>query len=191
MENRRNDSGGIAFNRMSESGKSPRVSIMDRKLTLLWTAALLMGAGVALADEHESGDPAGSEPAAVLPAPAADVARESAELPAAAASGLARAAEATIRLMDDADAGLPDEILNEISLPELPDRAQGQGGRGLDRAGENNGRSGIGREVAEGMRENARENASEMASEARENVEQRGRSEEMRPDDIPRPPGRP
>lgn len=113
-------------------------------------------------------------------------------------------AEATIRLMDDADADLPDAILNDIPLPDLPATSQGEGG--LENAAGNAERREIGQEVAERTRDNARENAADMASEARENArenaadmaseardnaESRGRSEEFRPVDLPQQPGGP
>ena len=98
-------------------------------------------------------------------------------------------AEATIRLMDEADAELPDAVMNEVTLPELPESAQGADG--LAKAEENKGRRDTGQDVAQGNRENARDNANSMAEEALENVEQRGRSEEHRQDNPPDPPGPP
>lgn len=99
------------------------------------------------------------------------------------------AAEATIRLMDEADAELPDAVMNEIELPELPQSSRGN--EGIATASENTGRRDVGQNVAEGVLDNARENANSMAEDALENVEQRGRSEEHRPDDVPGPKGPP
>jgi len=97
--------------------------------------------------------------------------------------------EATIRLMDAADAELPDAVMNEVTLPDLP--VSSQGASGLATAENNIGRRDIGQDVAEGALENARDNANSMAEDALENVEQRGRSEEMMPDDPPDPKGPP
>lgn len=101
----------------------------------------------------------------------------------------APAAEATIRLMNEADAELPDAVMNEIELPGLPESSRG--GDGIATASDNTGRRDIGQDVAEGALENARDNANSMAEDALENVEQRGRSEEFRPDDVPEPKGPP
>ena len=159
---------------------------MNRKTALLLTAPLLVALGTAWADE------------ATLPVPAADEARDAAAtLPAAAAQGLGIAAdktnalpaEATIRLMDEADADLPDAVMNEVALPALP--ATSQGANGLTTAAPNIDRRNIGQDVAEGALENARDNANAMAEDALEKAEQRGRSGEHMPDDPPNPPGPP
>jgi hypothetical protein len=98
-------------------------------------------------------------------------------------------AEATIRLMDEADAELPDAVMNEVTLPDLP--ASSKGADGLVTAEENQGRRDTGQDVADGTLENARDNANSVAEDALENVEQRGRSEEHRQDDPPGPPDQP
>ena len=144
---------------------------MNTKLKLLLAAPLVLGCSVAWSQDAEDASPE-------LPEQAAEQARDAAQLPDAAANGLAVAAEATIRLMDDDD----DEVTNDLELPMLPERgAAGQ--RGQDVAAKARaGRENFGRERAEEARNNAREAA-----------EGRGRAEDL-PDNVPgRPdnPGRP
>lgn len=102
--------------------------------------------------------------------------------------------EATIRLMGEAEAELPEAVTREIVLPErvkVDAAAVEQSARGLATANEARERRGQGQDVAAEARENAaaeaRENASEMSELARENAENRSRGNENRPD----PPGRP
>jgi hypothetical protein len=162
---------------------------MNKKLTLLWAAPLLLGFNAALADNHEDEDTVG------LPDAAADAARENAQIPEAAAEGLAIAAEktaglpseATIRLMDGADDEGSAAVTSDVQLPTLPDEgAAGQ--RGLDTAAD-----------AFSAADDARENAADIAEDALDNIENRGRAEDLpvdvpgRPDtpdvpDVPQPP---
>jgi hypothetical protein len=98
-------------------------------------------------------------------------------------------AETTIRLMGDADAELPDVVINDISLPEAATvdlEAISNARKGLDVANEKRAQRNDGlRNASE-----ARERASEMADEARGNVENRGRAEDL-PGDVPGRPDRP
>lgn len=144
---------------------------MKTRLRLLIAAPLMLTCSAAWSQDADDDTPE-------LPEPAAQQARDNATLPDAAARGLDRAAEATIRLMDDDD----DLVTNELELPMPPERtAPGQ--RGRDTAAEAKaGRENFGRERAEEARNNAREAA-----------EGRGRAEDL-PVDVPgRPenPGRP
>ena len=98
-------------------------------------------------------------------------------------------AESTIRLMDAAEAELPDAVTKEISLPpgaEENPAAVENAAQGLEKAEENRERRETGQERAD----EARERGSEMADEARENRENRGRSED-RPEPPDPPRGRP
>ena len=96
---------------------------MNRKFTLLLMAPLLLGFNAAWADNHEDDDAVG------LPDAAADAARENAQIPEAAAEGLAIAAEktaglpseVTIRLMDDADSEDSEAVTADVQLPTLPE----------------------------------------------------------------------
>ena len=94
-------------------------------------------------------------------------------------------AEATIRLMSQVEAELPETVTKEISLPpaalENP-KAVENAARGLERAKENRER----RENGHSRADEARENGAERAEEARQNRENRGRFE-----DRPEPPDRP
>jgi len=168
---------------------------MNRKNNWLLVAPLLLGLNAAWAQD---------EP--ILPEPADDEARNAAQLPDEAAEGLAIAAdnvenlpaEATIRLMEDADADDADAVMHEVELPTLPEEgAAGQ--QGLDIAAQ--AITG-GEEFGRGIAEEARDKAADAAEEALERAEDRGRAEDLPPDvpgrpnlpdnvpdDIPRPPG--
>lgn len=97
-------------------------------------------------------------------------------------------AEATIRLMEHAEMGLPEAVTKEITLPEhlleADDqvRAVEKAQKGLDKANERLERRVNGNSKAD----EAREHAAEMKEKAQENRENRGRSE-----DRPDPPGQP
>ncbi len=97
-------------------------------------------------------------------------------------------AEATIRLMDTAEAELPETVTNEIRLPPAAvenSKAVENAERGLQTARENRDR----RENGLSRADEAREHGAEMAEEARQNRENRGRFED-RPT-PPDPPNRP
>ena len=150
---------------------------MKTNFRLLLAAQFLLGCGAAWSQDADDDTPG-------LPTQAAEQAQDAAERPDAAAKGLARAAEATIRLMDDDD----DDVTNELELPMLPERgARGQKGRDIA-AEAKAGRDNFGRERAEDARNNANEAA-----------EGRGRAEDLpenvpgRPENRGRPdnPGRP
>ena len=103
-------------------------------------------------------------------------------------------AEATIRLMDVAEAELPEVVTNEIKLPPAAvenSAAVDNAERGLETARENRDR----RENGLSRAEEAREHGAEMAEEARQNRENRGRFEDRPtppgPPDRPTPPGPP
>jgi hypothetical protein len=108
--------------------------------------------------------------------------------------------EATIRLMDKAEAQLPEAVTREIRLPTSvreDSAAVEASAKGLETANEARQNRGNGRDVAADARENAaadaRDNASDMADIARENAENRSRANENRPDppkrpDVPAPP---
>ena len=158
---------------------------MNRKFTLLLMAPLLLGFNAAWADNHE-------DDAVSLPDAAADAARENAQIPEAAAEGLAIAAaktaglpsEVTIRLMDDADSEGSEAVTADVQLPTLLDE-DSEGQWGLHTAADAiAGRGSFG---------------SDTAADARDNVENRGRAEDLpvdvpgRPDtpnvpDVPQPP---
>lgn len=97
-------------------------------------------------------------------------------------------AETTIRLMGAAEAELPDAVTKEIALPEsvpVDTAAVENAASGPATANENRARRENGLETADA----AQERGAEMADDASENRENRGRSEENRPDDPPEPPG--
>ena len=155
---------------------------MNRKFTLLWMAPLLLGFNAAWADNHEDEDAAG------LPDPAADEARGVARINEAATKGLTIAAEktaglpaeATIRLMNDADGEDSAAVTHDVELPTLP--AEGAAGeQGLALA--SNAMAGqelFGLDMAD--------DAADAAQNAAENIENRGRAEDM-PADLPGRPG--
>lgn len=158
--------------------------MMNRKFHLLWTLPLLLGFSAAWAQDAEE------DPAPILPDPAVG---EPAELPDAADQGLAIArdktaglpGEATIRLMDDDD----DLVTNEIQLPDLGEDHPGR--KGLDTAARaiENGKQ-FGRDRADEAKSNAMDQAQDAA-------EGRGRAEDFPvdvpgrpdlPDNVPTPP---
>lgn len=99
-------------------------------------------------------------------------------------------AESTIRLMDAAEAELPDAVTKEITLPDAVGEdaaAVEKAARGLDKANEKAER----REKGLNRADEAREQGAEMADEARDKRENRGRSED-RPDppNPPKPPNK-
>lgn len=92
--------------------------------------------------------------------------------------------QTTIRLMGAADAELPDAVVKEIVLPEnAADEAALNAADGLLKAEERHDRRENGLATADA----ARDNASDMADDALDNVENRGRAENL-PDGVP---GRP
>lgn len=98
---------------------------------------------------------------------------------------------ATIRLMGDAEATLPDAVFKEIKIPESlreDSAAADAAAKGLETANQNRleGNQGSARSEA------AREKASDMADAAKENRENRGRSgDRPEPPDPPRGPPNP
>jgi hypothetical protein len=95
------------------------------------------------------------------------------------------AAESTIRLMGAAEAESPDVVTKEISLPEavgVDSAAVENAAKGLPNANENKQR----REKGLTTADEARERGAEMSDQARDNRENRGRSE-----DRPQPPTNP
>lgn len=113
-------------------------------------------------------------------------------------SGIAWAAdgdpEATIRLMGNAEADLPEAVTKEITLPAhlLEASAAEQAAtvdkaaRGLDKANARHERRNNGQMEAE----EARERGAEMSEKAHDNRENRGRAEDH-PTPPDSPPGRP
>ena len=88
---------------------------------------------------------------------------------------------ATIRLMSNAEAELPDAVIKEIRLPEAlreDSQAVVNSARGLDTANSNRSEGNAGLETAE----EARQHGAEMAEAAKENRENQGRSDEHRKD---------
>ncbi len=102
-------------------------------------------------------------------------------------------AEATIRLMGNAEAELPDAVTKEIALPkhllaadtEDQDAVVGKAEKGLAKANERNAH----REQGQDQAAEARERNAEMNENAQENRESRGRSEDH-PAPPETPPGR-
>ena len=101
-------------------------------------------------------------------------------------------AEATIRLMGIAEAELPDAVTKQITLPEhllleTEDQvaAVEKAEKGLAKANERNDHRDKGQEQAA----DARERGAEMKEKAKENRENRGRSDD-RPTPPEPPPGR-
>jgi len=102
-------------------------------------------------------------------------------------------AEATIRLMDKAEAELPDAVTRPIELPahlravKLEDQvaAVEKAEKGLDKANERNEHGNKGQDRAA----EAREHAAEMQEKAKDNRENQGRSDD-RPTPPEPPPGR-
>ena len=144
--------------------------MMNRNFLVLWTLPVLLGMSTVWAQDAEE------ETTPMLPDPAV---AEPAALPDAAEQGLAIArdktaglpGEATIRLMDDDD----DLVTNELELPELPAAAAfGQSVGERARNGEINGL-----DIADEARG--------LADEAQDAAEGRGRAEDL-PKDVP---GRP
>jgi hypothetical protein len=98
-------------------------------------------------------------------------------------------AESTIRLMGAAEVALPEAVTKEIMLPESlreDSKAVEKAANELDTANENRER----RESGLSNADEARNRNANMADEAKENLENRGRSEEHRPD-PPNNPGQP
>lgn len=92
---------------------------------------------------------------------------------------------ATIRLMSNAEADLPDAVTKEIRLPENlaeDSKAAENAARGLSTANKNRLEGNRGLEKAD----EAQQRGSEMAEAAQENRENRGRSDER-----PEPPEKP
>jgi septum formation inhibitor MinC len=105
-------------------------------------------------------------------------------------------AEATIRLMGNAEAELPNAVTREITLPEhlLAADPEDQAAtvekaeKGLSKANERNAHRDQGQDQAAA----ARERNAEMQEKAKENRENRGRSEDHpEPPDPPGPPETP
>jgi hypothetical protein len=98
-------------------------------------------------------------------------------------------AESTIRLMGAAEADLPEAVTKTITLPEAlgeDSKAVEKAANGLETANENRQR----RESGLSNADEARARGANMADEAKENLENRGRSDEPRPE-PPSNPGRP
>jgi len=102
-------------------------------------------------------------------------------------------AEATIRLMGNAEAERPDAVTKQITLPEhllleTEDQvaAVEKAEKGLAKANERHAR----REQGQDQAAEAREHAAEMQEKAKNNREQRGRSKDDRPTPPETPPGR-
>ena len=114
-------------------------------------------------------------------------------LAASSGSWAADDAEATIRLMGNAEAELPDAVTREITLPEHllaadpEDRVATveKAEKGLEKANERN----MHRDKGQDQAAEARERSSEMKEKAKENQENRGRSEDH-PTPPEAPPGR-
>jgi len=114
-------------------------------------------------------------------------------LAASAGSWAADDAEATIRLMGEAEAELPDAVTREITLPEHllaadPEdqvAAVEKAEKGLAKANERQAH----REKGQDQAAEARERSIEMKEKAKENRENRGRSEDH-PEPPETPPGR-
>lgn len=103
--------------------------------------------------------------------------------------------ETTIRLMDAAEAELPNAVTDDIVLPDsVPEHAAAHedAAEGLATANENRKR----REDGLATADEARANAADMAEDALENIESRGRADDIlenipgRPD-VPEPPDMP
>ena len=101
-------------------------------------------------------------------------------------------AEATIRLMGNAEAERPDAVTKQITLPEhllleTKDQVSAveKAEKGLAKANERHAR----REQGQDRAAEAREHAAEMKEKAKENRENRGRSEDH-PTPPETPPGR-
>ena len=102
-------------------------------------------------------------------------------------------AEATIRLMGNAEAERPDAVTKQITLPEhllleTKDQVSAveKAEKGLAKANERHAR----REQGQDQAAEAREHAAEMQEKAKNNREQRGRSKDDRPTPPETPPGR-
>lgn len=141
---------------------------MNRKFSLLWMAPLLLGVSAAWADEHG------------LPAPADDEARDNAQIADAAAAGLVIAAdktadlpaEVTIRLMNNADDDDAQAVTHDVRLPDAE-------GIGLATA-----------QSAFSAADNAREFGDDIAENGADNIQDRGRAEDL-PVEIPGRPNTP
>jgi len=102
--------------------------------------------------------------------------------------------EATIRLMDAAEAESPDAVTKQISIPthlmkagvDAQQRAVENAAKGLEKANERDARSDKGQLKAE----DARDRSAEMSEKARETRENRGRAEDD-PEPPEGPPGPP
>lgn len=101
--------------------------------------------------------------------------------------GTAGDADVTIRLMGAHEAELPNAVTKEIVLPgDADDEAALNAAEGLAKADERHERRENGLSIAD----EARENAADMAGDALDNVEDRGRAEDL-PVDVPGRPDRP
>lgn len=107
-------------------------------------------------------------------------------------------AEATIRLMDVAEADEPEVVTKQLSIPthlmqaspEAQQRAVENSAKGLENAAERGEKKGFERTENRGQEraEEAHERNSEMSEKAKENRENKGRSED-RPEPPETPPG--
>ena len=102
--------------------------------------------------------------------------------------GLAIANEATMRLMDDAEANRPDAVTADIPLPaslEVDLEAVGNAQERKEAAGDR------GVEAIENAKSVAADQAQDALNAAQEAIEQRGRGRGRGPEDRPDPPERP
>ena len=156
---------------------------MNSKIALILTLPLALCLSTAWAQDGDE-----EEVRYGLPEPAAQEARDASGVMDNdnAQAGLAIANEATMRIMDDAEAGRPDAVTANIPLPpadqedtEAVENARG----GFETAGDG------GMAAIENAKTVAAEQAQDALNAAQEAIEQRGRRGP--PEDLPTPPDRP
>lgn len=150
---------------------------MNRKIVLLFAAPLLLGLNTAWAQDDDE-----NETRYGLPGPAADEAREASGVidNDDAQTGLAIANDATMRMMDDAEANRPDAVTANIPLPEgeeVDTEAVENAESGYDTAGDR------GVDAIEDAKAVAADQAQSALEAAQEAIEQRGRGNA--PENIP------
>ena len=127
---------------------------MNRKIALIFALPLALGLSTAMAQDS-------------------DQANENAE------AGLAIANEATMRVMDDAEAGRPDAVTANIPLPQ----GDGEDTDAVENASDSAGDAGIA--AIEDAKAVAADQAQDALSAAQDAIEQRGRG--GAPENLPAP----
>jgi hypothetical protein len=161
-------------------------AMMNRKIALICALPLALGLSTAWAQDDEE-----EEVRYGLPGPAAHEARDASGVMENdnAQAGLATANEATMRVMDDAEAGRPDAVTATIPLPP----GEEEDTQAVENAQESFETAGDGGVAAiEDAKSVAADQAQDALTAAQEAIEQRGRGnppeDPPTPPDVPEPP---